>query len=140
MKILTSIIVLTFYISSLSFGQDAFVSEDNYYTNDNVKTNNSEDELELLNFLKIQDQVIKKIQTQIEYPELAYEYRIEGSVLVEFIFNGEISNIKVVESLDGGCDQAALKALKNYTKYYKELGGKDIKARRIAVPFKFEFI
>ena len=78
------------------------------------------------------------MQNEVEFPELAYEYGVEGTVLLQFTFDGEIKDVKVTKSVGAGCDKAAIKALENFPKLYKEMGGANVKAIRITVPFRFE--
>ena len=74
----------------------------------------------------------------MKFPELAYEYGVEGTVYLQFTFDGEIKDLKVVKSVGAGCDEAALKAVKNFPKLYQEFGGENIAPIQITVPFKFE--
>ncbi len=99
---------------------------------------NSPVDVEENKFREVEKEVLKKLQSQVVFPELAYEYGVAGTVLLQFTFDGEIKDLKVVKSLGAGCDEAAIKALENFPKFYQELGGENMKAIRIMVPFKFE--
>lgn len=57
---------------------------------------------------------IAGVQKRIKYPEMARNAGIEGRVIVQFVVdeNGEILNPRVIRGIGGGCDEAALKALK----------------------------
>ncbi len=61
---------------------------------------------------------IASVQQRIKYPELARNAGIEGRVVVQFVVTstGEIENPRVVRGIGGGCDEAALNALK-YAKF-----------------------
>lgn len=61
---------------------------------------------------------IASVQKRIQYPELARNAGIEGRVVIQFVVTstGEIANPKVVRGIGGGCDEAALEALK-YAKF-----------------------
>lgn len=56
-----------------------------------------------------------KLQGSVNYPEMARRAGIEGRVTVQFIVNeqGRVENAKVVRGIGGGCDEEALKAVRN---------------------------
>ena len=106
-----------------------------------VKTTASEIsvvEMEENKFRKVEKEVIEKLQSEVKFPELAYQYGVEGTVLLQFTFDGEIKDLKVTKSVGAGCDKAAIKALENFPKLYKEMGGENVKSIQITVPFRFE--
>ncbi|SMO43017.1 energy transducer TonB [Gracilimonas mengyeensis] len=55
-----------------------------------------------------------KLQGSVSYPEMARRAGIEGRVTVQFIVNeqGNVENARVVRGIGGGCDEEALKAVK----------------------------
>lgn len=55
------------------------------------------------------------LSENIVYPSEAKAKRIEGTVYVEFIVNadGTIGNVEVLRGIGGGCDEEALKAVRN---------------------------
>ncbi|HKJ44697.1 MAG TPA: energy transducer TonB [Balneolales bacterium] len=57
---------------------------------------------------------LDNFQKTVEYPKLAKEAGIEGRVYVKFVINekGNVVNPKVVRGIGGGCDQAAIEAVK----------------------------
>ncbi len=57
---------------------------------------------------------IAGVQKRIKYPEMARKAGIEGRVIIQFIVDkeGNIVNPRVVRGIGGGCDEAALEALK----------------------------
>lgn len=61
---------------------------------------------------------IASVQKRIKYPELARNAGIEGRVVIQFVVTseGEVINPRVVRGIGGGCDEAALEALK-YAKF-----------------------
>lgn len=89
-------------------------------------------------FRKIEKEVIEKLQNEVKYPELALQFEVEGTVLLQFTFDGEIKELKVVKSVGAGCDKAAIKALENFPKLYQEFGGENVDEIKIIVPFRFE--
>ncbi|GAB5409885.1 MAG: hypothetical protein BalsKO_22500 [Balneolaceae bacterium] len=54
------------------------------------------------------------LQSKVEYPEMAKKEGIEGRVIVQFIINknGDVENPKIIRGIGGGCDEAALEAIK----------------------------
>lgn len=56
----------------------------------------------------------KYLGRNLRYPYAAVENNITGRVLVSFIIekNGELSDIKVVRGIGGGCDEEAIRVLK----------------------------
>ncbi|MAO65117.1 MAG: energy transducer TonB [Balneola sp.] len=55
-----------------------------------------------------------ELQRNVTYPEMARNAGIEGRVTVQFIVNeqGDVENPRVVRGIGGGCDEEALKAVK----------------------------
>lgn len=60
----------------------------------------------------------KYVQQEIDYPQLAIDYGIEGNIIVEFSIeeSGEINALQIIEGLGFGCDQEVVKALEKLTK------------------------
>jgi len=58
---------------------------------------------------------ISAIQSQIRYPEMARVAGIQGRVFVQFIVNerGEVENPVVVRGIGGGCDEEALRVVRD---------------------------
>lgn len=54
------------------------------------------------------------IQSKIHYPDMARKAGIEGRVYVQFIVNerGQVENPRVIRGIGGGCDEEALRAVK----------------------------
>lgn len=111
-------------------------TQPNLYTT--VENEISPIEVEENKFRKVEKEVIEKLQNEVKFPELAYQYGVEGTVLLQFSFDGEIKDLKVVKSVGAGCDKAAIKALENFPKLYKELGGENVELIQITIPFRFE--
>ncbi|WP_340103423.1 energy transducer TonB [Rhodohalobacter sp. 8-1] len=57
---------------------------------------------------------MKGIQERIQYPELAVKANIQGRVYVQFIVNenGEVEDPVVLRGIGGGCDQEAVRVIK----------------------------
>lgn len=58
-----------------------------------------------------QKELMKYLSNNLKYPEDAVKQRIEGRIVVQFIVTkiGEISNIKVLQSLHPSCDEEAVR-------------------------------
>lgn len=59
--------------------------------------------------------LLEYIYENLTYPSLAVETGIEGTVVVQFVVNkiGQIENINLARGIGGGCDQEALKVVKD---------------------------
>jgi TonB family protein len=55
----------------------------------------------------------------IEYPEQAKKEKITGRVFVSFVVekNGEVSNVKILRGIGGGCDEEALRVVSKMPKW-----------------------
>ncbi len=56
----------------------------------------------------------KYLSKNINYPDMARANEISGKVIVSFVVekNGDLSNIKVLRGIGGGCDEEAVRVLK----------------------------
>lgn len=56
---------------------------------------------------------LRGLQEKIQYPKLAEEAGIEGTVYVQFVVNeqGRVTNAHVIRGIGGGCDKEALKVV-----------------------------
>ena len=59
------------------------------------------------------------LQKNIKYPQMARESGIQGRVFVNFVVepDGHVSNVKVLRSLGGGCDEEAMRVVKAMPKW-----------------------
>ena len=57
---------------------------------------------------------LSSLQKRIEYPEMARKAGIEGRVIIQFVVtkNGNVRNPKVIRGIGGGCDEEALRVVK----------------------------
>ncbi len=62
---------------------------------------------------------LKYLRDNIKYPEMAKESGIQGTVYVTFVVekDGSISNVKVLRGIGGGCDEEAVRVIKNMPKW-----------------------
>jgi len=61
------------------------------------------------------EEYIKYIEQNLQYPTLARDKGIQGHVLVNFIIetDGSVSNVNVLEGIGGGCDKEAVRVVSN---------------------------
>lgn len=61
----------------------------------------------------------KYISQQIKYPEVAFENRISGQVIVRFVVSreGDIRHANVVRGIGGGCDEEALRVVNSMPRW-----------------------
>jgi periplasmic protein TonB len=62
-----------------------------------------------------QDELMKYLQKNIKYPEIAQENGISGRVFVQFVVssNGSISNVQVMRGVDPSLDKEAVRVIRN---------------------------
>jgi len=76
---------------------------------------------------------------KIKYPAQAKRMNIEGKVFVEFVIerDGRLTDVKAIKGIGGGCDEAALDALKKRTKWSPaEVRGKVV-SQKMVLPIAF---
>jgi len=58
--------------------------------------------------------ILKKVYTNIRYPNLARENGIQGTVKIKFMVNqdGKLSNYTILKNIGGGCGEEALRMIK----------------------------
>ncbi|MEI6764337.1 MAG: TonB family protein [Bacteroidota bacterium] len=58
---------------------------------------------------------VKFLSNNISYPKIAREMGIQGPVYLNFVVNenGKITDLKVIRGIGGGCDEEALRVIKN---------------------------
>ena len=81
----------------------------------------------------------KYLRDNIKYPQLAKETGIEGFVYVSFVVepDGKVAHVEVVRHLGGGCDEEALRVVKNMPKWIPgSQRGRNVRVR-FSLPIKF---
>lgn len=60
------------------------------------------------------------LSKNLQYPELAQKMKLNGKVIMEFFITpeGELKNIRVIESLGAGCDEEAIRVLSTAPKFF----------------------
>jgi len=66
-----------------------------------------------------QKELVKYISSNLRYPANARQNNIQGKVYVAFIIekDGDITDVKVRQGIGGGCDEEAVRVLKNSPKW-----------------------
>ncbi len=66
-----------------------------------------------------QQKLLEFIYSNIKYPELAKETRIEGVVVVQFVVekDGSITDVKIMRDIGGGCGEEAVRVVKMMPKW-----------------------
>lgn len=61
----------------------------------------------------------KYLSKNLHYPEAARENNIEGRVIVQFVIekDGNVSNIKVLRDIGGGCGEEAIRVIQEMPKW-----------------------
>ncbi|HEX2963375.1 MAG TPA: energy transducer TonB [Ignavibacteriales bacterium] len=86
---------------------------------DIVKDNTTEENTvfswaeEMPRFSEGEDALLSFLMANIRYPELARRVGVEGKVMVSFTVekSGSISNMRVLKSIGGGCDEEAMRVV-----------------------------
>jgi periplasmic protein TonB len=80
------------------------------------------------------------IRANMEYPTKAIKEGIEGKVTIEFIVDktGNLHNIKVKRGLGHGCDEAALRVVKEGEKWKPAKNKGELVMQKITLPISFK--
>ncbi len=83
--------------------------------------------------------MMKYIQDHINYPDMAKEMDIKGTVYVGFVVepDGSITNVQVLKGIGGGCDKEAKRVVRNMPKW--EPGSQQGRKVRVNVKIPIKF-
>ncbi|PTB93281.1 energy transducer TonB, partial [Marivirga lumbricoides] len=76
------------------------------------------------------------------YPHQAEEMNIQGIVYVQFVVekDGSITDVQAVKGIGGGCDELAIKVVRNSPKWNPgRQRGKAVRSRKV-VPIRFKLV
>jgi TonB family protein len=80
------------------------------------------------------------LKSNLKYPEAAKEAGIEGTVYVVFVITktGEIENVEIIRGIGGGCDEEAMRVVRNAPKWTPgKQRGQEMNVRmRLPIRFK----
>ena len=82
---------------------------------------------------------MKFLQDNIKYPIMAKESGIQGTVYVTFVVerSGAVTDVKILRGIGGGCDEEALRVVKNMPKWEPgKQRGKPVRVQ-FNMPIKF---
>lgn len=82
---------------------------------------------------------VKYLQQNLKYPELAREAGISGTVFVTFVVSrdGRLSDFKILRGIGGGCDEEAIRVLKQMPHWIPgKQGGRNVPVQ-FNLPIKF---
>lgn len=109
------------------------------------KPKNDEEEIEEEIFIVVEQQPqliggIGAVQSKIVYPEIALKAGIEGRVIVQFVIDkqGNVVDPVVIRGIGGGCDEEALRAVKD-AKFRPGLQRGRPVSVRYTLPITFKF-
>lgn len=85
---------------------------------------------------------VKYLNENIKYPQRARQRGIQGKVLISFLveFDGTLSNIKVIESIGGGCDEEAIRLVENMPNWTPGLQNGNPVSVKMNMPIQFKSI
>jgi protein TonB len=87
-------------------------------------------------------ELMKWLQKNIDYPEIAKEQNIQGTVNLRFVVkpDGSIDDVQIIKSLDKSCDQEAVRAMKKMPRWIPgEQNGKAVNVYyNLPVRFKLQ--
>ena len=66
-----------------------------------------------------QNEMLKYLQENLQYPEAAKANNVHGRVIVKFIVerDGSLSDIKVMKGIGSGCDEEAIRLIQSMPKW-----------------------
>ena len=82
---------------------------------------------------------LQALVSKARYPEVAYQSRVEGRVYVQFVVNerGRVQDAEVIRGVGAGCDEEALRVIREARFEPGRVSGEAVKARAtLFIPFK----
>jgi protein TonB len=82
---------------------------------------------------------IRFLQENIEYPQMARESGIQGTVYMTFVVepSGSVSAVRVLRGIGGGCDEEAIRVIQKMPKWNPgKQRGKPVRVQ-FTMPIKF---
>lgn len=82
---------------------------------------------------------LASIQSKIRYPEIAKKAGVEGTVIVQFTVDekGRVVDPEVVQGIGAGCDEEALRVIKE-ARFIPGMQNGEVAPVRISVPIRFK--
>lgn len=122
-------------------GQYSFASEKEFNT-DRFPVNISEQGDQYLAFAEVMPEPVgglASIYKKIVYPSIAKSAGLEGKVYVLILIDekGDVDDVKVVKGIGGGCEEAAISAIKGVKFSPGKNGGVPVKVK-LSLPITFK--
>ncbi len=85
------------------------------------------------------DSMLRFLAKNIEYPHLALESEISGTVYATFVVgkDGTIEDISIARGIGGGCDQEAIRVIKIMPKWTPGMQGGKVVRTQFRLPIRF---
>ncbi len=82
----------------------------------------------------------KFVRENLKYPELAIKDGVEGSVRLQFVVSkdGSISHIKVIAGIGSGCDEEAMRIVKQSPKWQPAVDKGNNVTSKASIPISFK--
>lgn len=86
------------------------------------------------------DAMLKFLHDKLQYPSSAQETGIKGTVFVQFVVSksGNISNVKILRGIGGGCDEEAINVVKQMPKWIPGRQNGQAVPVMFQIPIKFQ--
>ena len=87
-----------------------------------------------------EEEVLRYISSNVQYPEIAKRAGVEGRVMVSFIVSrsGDLNDFRVVKSIGAGCDEEAVRVCRTMPRWKPgKQNGKPVSVR-VVIPFVFK--
>jgi len=84
--------------------------------------------------------MLKFLKDKMQYPTLAQESGIQGTVFVQFVVSktGQLSNVKILRGIGGGCDEEAVRVVKEMPNWVPgRQNGQDVPVM-LQIPINFQ--
>jgi TonB family protein len=120
MKKLSALIIFSFLLLSGGFAQDLSKNKISY------------------NIVKELKLFTDYLTNEIEYPEIAQRYNIEGTMIIRVVFDGKIRTIDVVQSLHPQFDNLVINKIKEFSKNWDRKDYEQIPLLTIKIPLHFK--
>ena len=124
--------------------EEVIIIETEVEPSEETDKDNNEDEI----FVFVEDNAsfpggvdarMKYLRENLKYPKMAIESGIQGTVYLKFVVekDGSITNVKVLRGIGGGCDEEAMRVVKNMPKWNPaKQRGKPVRVQ-FNMPIKF---
>ncbi len=79
------------------------------------------------------------VSSELKYPELAREYRVEGKVNLNFLVekDGSLSNFEVKDGIGFGCDEEAIRIIESFPAWKPAIRNGEVVAQSANIEIHF---